>query len=290
MRFKKSRTPPAAPGPSPHRCSFSPSPTTRGRPSSLHQLDLQPLGNPRLAPRLVAHVHGVVLAVGPHAPGAEEPAPAADLVLAQLAVEDERRAVELEVGAQLLAHAVEVDLEGLLDVRGERDAGPGHDGDYPRRVTDAVPHIRPSASPIVRVLNHDVGEYHRWCTPSILTEQERIEDFYASDISISAGFFGTLVDHTGVFAEAEQFAAGAFGADRTMFSVHGSSGSNWIVLRMLALQRQDGLILVARNIHHSIINAIKAFSLDFRFMPAPYDARFEALLPPSVEDVTRALD
>jgi lysine decarboxylase len=147
-----------------------------------------------------------------------------------------------------------------------------------------------SASPIVRVLNEDVGRYHRWSTPSILPAQERVEDFYASDVSISAGFFGTLVGHSGVFAEAESFAAAAQGADRTMFSVHGSSGSNWVVLRMLAMERQDGLILVARNIHHSVMNAIKAFDLDFRFLPAPYDARFEALLPPSVEDVARGLE
>jgi arginine decarboxylase len=72
--------------------------------------------------------------------------------------------------------------------------------------------------------------------------------------------------------------------------VHGSSGSNWVVLRMLAMERQDGLVLVARNIHHSMMNAIKAFDLDFRFLPAPYDARFEALLPPSVDDVVSALD
>ena len=156
-------------------------------------------------------------------------------------------------------------------------------------MTDSLPRAEPSASPIVRVLNHDVREYHRWSTPSILTDQERIEDFYASDVSISAGFFGTLVDHTGVFAEAESFAASAFGADRTMFSVHGSSGSNWIVLRMLALERSDALVLVARNIHHSVINALKAFGLDFRFLPTPYDARFEALLPPSVAEVLDGL-
>jgi lysine decarboxylase len=59
---------------------------------------------------------------------------------------------------------------------------------------------------------------------------------------------------------------------------------------MLAMERQDGLILVARNIHHSVMNAIKAFDLDFRFLPAPYDARFEALLPPSVDDVARGLE
>jgi arginine decarboxylase len=147
-----------------------------------------------------------------------------------------------------------------------------------------------TSSPIVRVLNEDVRRYHRWSTPSILSAQERVEDFYASDVSISAGFFGTLVDHTGVFGEAERFAAAAQGADRTMFSVHGSSGSNWVVLRMLAMERQDALVLVARNIHHSVMNAIKAYNLDFRFVSTPYDARFEALLPPSVADVTAALD
>jgi arginine decarboxylase len=148
---------------------------------------------------------------------------------------------------------------------------------------------RPTPSPIVRVLNQDVERYHRWCTPSILEDQERVEDFYASDISISAGFFGTLVDHTGVFGEAERFAASVQGADRTMFSVHGSSGSNWVVLRALALERQDALVLVARNTHHSVINALKAFGLDFRFLPVPYEPRFEALLPPSVEQIAEGM-
>src|SRR3954468_12765573 len=143
----------------------------------------------------------------------------------------------------------------------------------------------PTSSPIVGALNRDVGRYHRWSTPSILPTQERVEDFYGSDVSISAGFFGTLVDHTGVFAEAEAFAAQAQGADRTMFSVHGSSGSNFVVLRMLALEHPDALVLVARNIHHSVVNALKAFGLDFRFLPAPYDSRFDAVLPPSVDQI-----
>ena len=113
----------------------------------------------------------------------------------------------------------------------------------------------------MRVLNEHVTRYHRWCTPSILPDQERVDDFYASDVSISAGFFGTLVDLTGIFAEAEAFAAAAQGADRTMFSVHGSSGSNWIVLRTLALERSDALVLVARNIHHSVTRGRPPYGL-----------------------------
>jgi arginine decarboxylase len=152
------------------------------------------------------------------------------------------------------------------------------------------PAVAPPPSPIVGVLNREVGRYHRWSTPSILESQERIEDFYSSDVSISAGFFGTLVDHSGVFGEAERFAAEAQGADRSMFSVHGSSGSNFVVLRALTLERSDALVLVARNIHHSVINALKAFGLNFRFLPTPYDERFEALLPPSVEEVLSGLE
>ena len=153
---------------------------------------------------------------------------------------------------------------------------------------DASPQLRPSPSPIVRVLNETCAATTAGARRRSCPSQERVEDFYASDVSISAGFFGTLVDHTGVFGEAERFAAAAQGADRTMFSVHGSSGSNWVVLRMLALERPDALVLVARNIHHSIINALKAFGLDFRFLPTPYEPRFEALLPPSVERGPRA--
>ena len=62
----------------------------------LPRLDLEPLGHARRAVGgLVAHVHRVVLAVGAHAPGAEQPAPAADLVLAQLALEHERALAHL---------------------------------------------------------------------------------------------------------------------------------------------------------------------------------------------------
>jgi arginine decarboxylase len=61
------------------------------------------------------------------------------------------------------------------------------------------------------------------------------------------------------------------------------------VLRALALERQDALVLVARNTHHSVINALKAFGLDFRFLPAPYEPRFEAVLPPSVEQIAEGM-
>src|SRR5205807_1759196 len=83
----------------------------------LPDLDLERLGHARSAVGgLVANVHGVVLAVGAYAPGAEQPAPAADAVLAQVALEHERAFGDAVVDAQLLAHAVEIHLVGLAHV------------------------------------------------------------------------------------------------------------------------------------------------------------------------------
>ena len=69
-----------------------------------------------LAVGFVANVDGVVLAVGADAPGAEEPPPARDAVLAQRAVEDELVPVDVVVDVGLLEYAVEIDLEVVADV------------------------------------------------------------------------------------------------------------------------------------------------------------------------------
>src|SRR3954451_19632150 len=93
----------------------------------LSQLDVELLGH-RRSPvgSLVADVDAVVLPVGPHAPQPQAPAPAADAVLAQLAVEDERSLADDVVGAQALADAVEVDLEGRAHVRRDPHDGSDH--------------------------------------------------------------------------------------------------------------------------------------------------------------------
>jgi arginine decarboxylase len=127
----------------------------------------------------------------------------------------------------------------------------------------------------------------------VLPGQQRVEDPYSSDVSVSFRLLGSLLDHTELFGKAEKNVARALGADRAMFSVHGSSGSVFVVMRAISLMDPNALVLVARNVHHSVINALKFLNVDFRFLPASpgsYDGRFEALLPPSVGEVDRALD
>ena len=76
-------TPPAL-LPSPLLSSCHRTPATKTPPQSSMSSFSASAGEPCGA--LVAHVDAVVLAIGAHAPGAQEPAPAADAVLAQLAL------------------------------------------------------------------------------------------------------------------------------------------------------------------------------------------------------------
>ena len=143
--------------------------------------------------------------------------------------------------------------------------------------------------PIVEALK-EVKGYIRWCTPSILPEQEKIVDVYKTDISVSAHFLGSYVDNTGIFKEAHKKAAKVYGADKTLFSVNGTTGSNFIVMRMLTLEHDNPQILVTRNIHHSILHAAEWLEVKFRFIKSFYDPQFESLIPPKPDDVLDTLN
>jgi lysine decarboxylase len=80
-------------------------------------------------------------------------------------------------------------------------------------------------------------------------------DFYGpnifkSDISISMGELGSLLDHSGPHKDAENFIADVFGSDRSLIVTNGTSTSNKIVGMCSAT---DGdTILVDRNCHKSL--------------------------------------
>ncbi|MCD6276502.1 MAG: aminotransferase class I/II-fold pyridoxal phosphate-dependent enzyme [Thermoplasmata archaeon] len=136
----------------------------------------------------------------------------------------------------------------------------------------------------------DVPKYIRWCTPSILPAQKRVTDVYSTDISVSAHFLGSYVDNTGIFKKAHERAARVYGADRTLFTVNGTTGSNFIVMRMISLENDAPQILVTRNIHHSILHAAEWLGVRFRFIKCSYDPQFESLIPPRPEDVLDTLN
>jgi len=80
------------------------------------------------------------------------------------------------------------------------------------------------------------------------------ENTLRSDLSVSAGELGSLLEHTGPVGRAEAEAARTFGADRTMFVTNGTSTANKIVFH--ACVRPGDVVLVDRNCHKSVMHAI----------------------------------
>ncbi|WP_249019175.1 Orn/Lys/Arg decarboxylase N-terminal domain-containing protein [Conexibacter sp. S30A1] len=80
------------------------------------------------------------------------------------------------------------------------------------------------------------------------------ENTLRSDLSVSVGALGSLLEHSGLVGAAEAEAAQTFGAQRTMFVTNGTSTANKIVFH--ASVRPGDVVLVDRNCHKSIMHAI----------------------------------
>ncbi len=80
------------------------------------------------------------------------------------------------------------------------------------------------------------------------------ENTLRSDISVSVGALGSLLDHTGPIAEGERNAARIFGTDETLFVVGGTSTANKIVWH--GMVGRNDLVLCDRNCHKSILHSL----------------------------------
>jgi arginine decarboxylase len=76
------------------------------------------------------------------------------------------------------------------------------------------------------------------------------ENLLRSDLSISVGALGSLLDHTGPIGDHEKYAARVFGADRTYCVTNGTSTSNRVIFT--AAVGRDQIALCDRNCHKSI--------------------------------------
>lgn len=80
------------------------------------------------------------------------------------------------------------------------------------------------------------------------------ESLLRSDLSISVGELGSLLDHSGPIGAGEHYAARVFGAHRSYTVTNGTSTSNRVV--MMASVTRDQVALCDRNCHKSIEHAI----------------------------------
>ncbi|MGB8212140.1 MAG: Orn/Lys/Arg decarboxylase N-terminal domain-containing protein [Anaerolineales bacterium] len=76
------------------------------------------------------------------------------------------------------------------------------------------------------------------------------ENLLRSDLSISVGELGSLLDHSGPIGESEKYAARVFGAQRSYTVTNGTSTSNRVIM-MSSVTRGD-YVLCDRNAHKSI--------------------------------------
>ena len=80
------------------------------------------------------------------------------------------------------------------------------------------------------------------------------ENLLRSDLSISVGALGSLLDHTGPIGEHEKYAARVFGAHRTYCVTNGTSMSNRVIF-MAAVGRNQ-IAFCDRNCHKSIEHSL----------------------------------
>jgi arginine decarboxylase len=76
------------------------------------------------------------------------------------------------------------------------------------------------------------------------------ENLLRSDLSISVGDLGSLLDHTGPIGEHERYAAHVFGAHRTYSVTNGTSTANRVIITAAVGRNQ--IALCDRNCHKSI--------------------------------------
>ena len=80
------------------------------------------------------------------------------------------------------------------------------------------------------------------------------EHVFDADLSVSVKALDSLMEPTGVIAEAQQMAAKAFGARRTFFATNGTSTANKVILQTLIAPGEK--LLLDRNCHKSVHHGV----------------------------------
>lgn len=145
-------------------------------------------------------------------------------------------------------------------------------------------------SHLTHALNHTTHKAIRWCTPSIDSTFAQVKNPYASDTSISFESLGYPSDPSGIFKRIYDHAAEAYGADHTLFSVNGTTGSNFMVLRALSKQIPNLRVLSERNIHRSIAAACEDYGINLIFLEPNIDQEHQLFLPNTEKQIYEGIE
>jgi lysine decarboxylase len=144
-------------------------------------------------------------------------------------------------------------------------------------------------SHLTHALNHRTHKAIRWCTPSIDLKSSQVKKPYLSDTSISYETLGFPSEPSGVFKKIFDQAAKVYGADHTLFTVNGTTGSNFIVLRALSKQFPNLRVLAARNVHRSIVAPCEDYGINLMFLPTNIDQDLQIFLPNTDKEIMEGI-
>ncbi len=150
--------------------------------------------------------------------------------------------------------------------------------------------IKYPKSHLTHALNHVTHKAIRWCTPSIDLTFSQVKNPYASDTSTSFESLGYPSDPSGIFKQIYEHAAKAYGADHTLFSVNGTTGSNFMVLRALSKQIPNLRILSERNVHRSIVAACEDYGINLIFLEPNIDQKHQLFLPNTEKQIYEGIE
>lgn len=145
-------------------------------------------------------------------------------------------------------------------------------------------------TPLLTTFNNEIEGVVRWCTPSIHLGMPRVRGIYENDISVSYHKLGNPANNTGIFKTAHNLASQAYGSDHTLFSVNGSTGSNFTVLRALKNQLKHVNLLAQRNVHKSITVACEDYSIDVSYIEPRYDNELQIFVPNTIEEIEQRIN
>lgn len=114
------------------------------------------------------------------------------------------------------------------------------------------------------------------------------ENIFRADLSVSVPTLDSLMEPTGVIAEAQKVAAHAFGARQTYFATNGTSTANKVIFQTL-LAPGDKLIL-DRNCHKSIHHGVVLSGAHPVYLNSSVNKKFNIYGPVSKKTLYQAIE
>lgn len=114
------------------------------------------------------------------------------------------------------------------------------------------------------------------------------EHIFRADLSVSVPMLDSLMEPTGVIAEAQKIAAKAFGARRTFFATNGTSTANKVIFQTLLAPGNK--LLLDRNCHKSVHHGVVLSGAHPVYLDSSVNKKFNIYGPVPKQTLFKAIE